>query len=108
MTKILRHIGVEPVINSKLDRQGVAAPGRGGDNLGTIRLAICDPAATIRDSAHFRRGDEVNARLQSIMKRAFSEVLETAKRRTLAMRMAAYVQAVSRVAAATRDRGLYP
>ena len=41
---------------------------------------------------------EVNQKLQAIMQRAFKEVLTTA----------AYVRAVSRVAAATRDRGLYP
>lgn len=51
---------------------------------------------------------EVNERLHSIMQRAFGEVLETAQERRLPMRMAAYVEAVSRVAAATRDRGLYP
>jgi glutamate dehydrogenase (NAD(P)+) len=52
--------------------------------------------------------DEVNERLHSIMQRAFDEVLHTAQERHLPMRMAAYVEAVSRVAAATRDRGLYP
>ena len=52
--------------------------------------------------------DEVNERLQHIMKRAFAEVLETSTSRQLPMRMAAYVKAVSRVAAAVRERGLYP
>jgi glutamate dehydrogenase (NAD(P)+) len=51
---------------------------------------------------------EVNQKLQAIMQRAFREVLAEAKERDLPMRMAAYCQAVSRVAAATRDRGLYP
>ena len=51
---------------------------------------------------------EVNQKLQAIMQRAFKEVLTTAGERKLDMRMAAYVRAVSRVAAATRDRGLYP
>jgi glutamate dehydrogenase (NAD(P)+) len=51
---------------------------------------------------------EVNQKLQAIMQRAFKEVLTTAEERKLDMRMAAYVRAVSRVAAATRDRGLYP
>jgi glutamate dehydrogenase (NAD(P)+) len=50
---------------------------------------------------------EVNQKLQAIMQRAFKEVLATREERKLDMRMAAYVQAVSRVAAA-RDRGLYP
>ena len=46
--------------------------------------------------------------LAAIMDRAFREVLETSQERRLPMRMAAYVVAVSRVASATRDRGLYP
>jgi glutamate dehydrogenase (NAD(P)+) len=51
---------------------------------------------------------EVNQKLAAIMGRAFREVLAVAAERHLSMRMAAYVQAVSRVASATRDRGLYP
>jgi glutamate dehydrogenase (NAD(P)+) len=51
---------------------------------------------------------EVNQKLSSIMDRAFKEVLTTSQERKLDMRMAAYVQAVQRVAAATRDRGIYP
>jgi glutamate dehydrogenase (NAD(P)+) len=51
---------------------------------------------------------EVNQKLHAIMQRAFREVLAVATERNLPMRMAAYVQAVSRVAAATRDRGIYP
>ncbi|MBO0688776.1 MAG: Glu/Leu/Phe/Val dehydrogenase [Candidatus Dormibacteraeota bacterium] len=51
---------------------------------------------------------EVNGKLAAIMDRAFREVLETSRERRLPMRMAAYVVAVSRVASATRDRGLYP
>jgi glutamate dehydrogenase (NAD(P)+) len=51
---------------------------------------------------------EVNQKLQAIMQRAFREVLTVAKDRDLPMRMAAYVQAVQRVASATRDRGIYP
>jgi glutamate dehydrogenase (NAD(P)+) len=51
---------------------------------------------------------EVNQKLQAIMQRAFRDVLTVAGERGLPMRMAAYVRAVSRVAAATRDRGIYP
>ncbi len=42
------------------------------------------------------------------MQRAFQQVLATSQERHLSMRMAAYVQSVQRVAAATRERGLYP
>src|SRR5207253_4483693 len=51
---------------------------------------------------------EVNQKLKAILSRAFNEVLKTREERKLDMRMAAYVQAVSRVAGATRERGLYP
>jgi glutamate dehydrogenase (NAD(P)+) len=51
---------------------------------------------------------EVNQKLHVIMQRAFREVLTMATARALPMRMAAYVKAVQRVAAATRDRGIYP
>ena len=51
---------------------------------------------------------EVNQKLQAIMLRAFREVLTVARERDLPLRMAAYVQAVQRVASATRERGLYP
>ncbi|HXM55310.1 MAG TPA: Glu/Leu/Phe/Val dehydrogenase [Candidatus Dormibacteraeota bacterium] len=51
---------------------------------------------------------EVNQKLHAIMQRAFREVLTVATERDMPMRMAAYVQAVQRVASATRDRGIYP
>jgi glutamate dehydrogenase (NAD(P)+) len=51
---------------------------------------------------------EVNQKLAAIMQRAFKEVWDGAEERKLPMRTAAYVQAVERVAAATRERGLYP
>jgi len=50
----------------------------------------------------------VNQKLKAILSRAFDEVLKTRAERKLDMRMAAYVQAVSRGAGATRERGLYP
>ncbi|MGH7882221.1 MAG: Glu/Leu/Phe/Val family dehydrogenase [Candidatus Dormibacteraceae bacterium] len=51
---------------------------------------------------------EVNEKLRGILSRAFQDILKIAQSRQLPMRMAAYVQAIERVAAATRTRGLYP
>ncbi|MGE0479050.1 MAG: Glu/Leu/Phe/Val dehydrogenase [Phycisphaerae bacterium] len=48
---------------------------------------------------------EVLAKLDAIMTSAYADVSETARRRKLPMRDAAYVIAVSRVAEACRDRG---
>jgi glutamate dehydrogenase (NAD(P)+) len=51
---------------------------------------------------------EVRERLDRLMHQAFSEVLAVAERERVDMRLAAYILAVSRVAEATRTRGLYP
>jgi glutamate dehydrogenase (NAD(P)+) len=52
--------------------------------------------------------EEVSERLQRIMKRAFAEVLNTAKEKKLHMRTAAYIIGVGRVARAMALRGIYP
>jgi glutamate dehydrogenase (NAD(P)+) len=51
---------------------------------------------------------EVNAKLESVMKRAFLEVHETARKHRTHMRTGAYCLAVGRVADATLVRGLFP
>lgn len=51
---------------------------------------------------------QVNEQLQKIMVRSFRDVVAIHEERNLSMRMAAYVLAISRVAEATRTRGIYP
>jgi len=57
---------------------------------------------------YFWKEDEVNARLNEIVTRAFDETWATYKERQVPMRLAAYGLAVQRVAEATVTRGLYP
>jgi len=57
---------------------------------------------------YFWKEDEVNARLNEIVTRAFDETWETHNQRSISMRNAAYGLAVQRVAEATITRGLYP
>ena len=57
---------------------------------------------------YFWKEDEVNARLNEIVRRAFDETWSTCTDRKVSMRMAAYGVAVQRVAEATVTRGLYP
>jgi glutamate dehydrogenase (NAD(P)+) len=57
---------------------------------------------------YFWKEDEVNARLNKIVTRAFDETWATFEERTTSMRLAAYGLAVQRVAEATITRGLYP
>jgi glutamate dehydrogenase/leucine dehydrogenase len=51
---------------------------------------------------------EVNAKLETVMRRAFHEVHETMRKHRTHMRTGAYVLAVGRVAEATLVRGLFP
>jgi glutamate dehydrogenase/leucine dehydrogenase len=51
---------------------------------------------------------EVNARLETIMRRAFNDVHETMRKYHTYMRAGAYALAVGRVADATLVRGLFP
>jgi glutamate dehydrogenase (NAD(P)+) len=57
---------------------------------------------------YFWKEDEVNARLNEIVTRAFDETWVTLNERKTSMRLAAYGLAVQRVAEATVTRGLYP
>jgi glutamate dehydrogenase (NAD(P)+) len=57
---------------------------------------------------YFWKEEEVNARLNDIVTRAFRETWETRKEHRTSMRMAAYGIGVRRVGEATVTRGLYP
>jgi len=56
----------------------------------------------------FWGADEVNAKLELVMKRAFKDVFETTRKYHTHMRNGAYILAVGRVAEATTVRGLFP
>ncbi|MCD6232427.1 Glu/Leu/Phe/Val dehydrogenase [Candidatus Aerophobetes bacterium] len=58
--------------------------------------------------SYFWTEREVNLKLRDIMEKAFENVWRISQERKVDMRMAAYILAVSRVAEATRIRGLYP
>ena len=57
---------------------------------------------------YFWKEEEVNARLNDIVTRAFRETVQTRAKHGTSMRMAAYGLGVRRVAEATVTRGLYP
>jgi glutamate dehydrogenase (NAD(P)+) len=58
--------------------------------------------------AYFWESGEVNSRLEQIMSRAYSQVRDRAKEKSVCLRDAAYQIAVERVAAATAVRGIFP
>ena len=56
----------------------------------------------------FWDADEINVRLKTLMDRAFDSVADLAGTHQVDLRMAAQMLAISRVAEATRARGIYP
>jgi glutamate dehydrogenase (NAD(P)+) len=58
--------------------------------------------------SHFWSEDDVNAKLEDVMVKSFTEVLGCAEKHKVDMRSAAYILAVGRVAKAMEIRGLYP
>lgn len=58
--------------------------------------------------AFFWSEPEVNVQLERLLSRAFNETWEAAQNHGTDLRMGAYAVGVSRVAEATRTRGIYP
>jgi glutamate dehydrogenase (NAD(P)+) len=58
--------------------------------------------------AFFWSEGEVNVRLEQLMNRAFTQVWDAAEQHQTNLRMGAYAVGVTRVAEATRTRGIYP
>jgi glutamate dehydrogenase/leucine dehydrogenase len=58
--------------------------------------------------SHFWSEDDVNNRLEEVMVKSFSEVLENSIQNRVGMRTASYMLGVGRVAEALKIRGLYP
>jgi glutamate dehydrogenase (NAD(P)+) len=75
-------------------------------NAGGVTVSYLEWVQDLQEN--FWEEEEINERLKRKMVRAFNETRDQAQRLHIDMRRGAYVVAVSRVAEATKLRGLYP
>ncbi|HET7856972.1 MAG TPA: Glu/Leu/Phe/Val dehydrogenase [Gaiellaceae bacterium] len=97
---------VTPTADEILDERGVLILPDILANAGGVVVSYFEWVQGLQE--FFWKEDEVNARLNDIVTRAFNETWSTHEGRGTSMRMAAYGLAVQRVAEATTTRGLYP
>jgi glutamate dehydrogenase (NAD(P)+) len=95
-----------PAADEILDDKGVTVLPDILANAGGVVVSYFEWVQGLQE--YFWKENEVNARLNDIMTRAFNETWQTHEQRGVSMRTAAYGIAVNRVAEATMTRGLYP
>jgi glutamate dehydrogenase/leucine dehydrogenase len=97
---------VTPEADQILDRKGVFLIPDILCNAGGVTVSYFE---WVQDENHlFWDEQDVNARLEKVMTRAFNDVLKIHLDRKVSMRLAANMLGISRVAEANRIRGLYP
>ena len=97
---------VTPEADRILDRKGVFLIPDILCNAGGVTVSYFE---WVQDENHlFWDEQDVNAKLEKIMKRSFADVLRIRLEKKVNMRLAANMLGVSRVAEACRVRGLYP
>jgi len=97
---------VTPAADQILEDKGVVVLPDVLANAGGVVVSYFEWVQGLQE--YFWKEDEVNAKLNDIVTRAFNETWETYQSRGTTMRRAAYGIAVQRVAEATTTRGIYP
>ena len=75
-------------------------------NAGGVTVSYFEWAQNIQ--GYYWAEDEVNEKLERVMKRSFKDVYDTAPSNSVDLRTGAYMLAIARVAEVTRLRGIFP
>jgi glutamate dehydrogenase (NAD(P)+) len=75
-------------------------------NAGGVTVSYFEWAQNIQ--GYYWAEDEVNEKLERVMKRSFKDVYNTATSNSVDLRTGAYMLAIARVAEVTRLRGIFP
>lgn len=97
---------ITPDADSLLEQRGVTVVPDVLANAGGVTVSYFEWVQDLQ--SFFWDEDEINARLEKVMHRAFAEVWDTSKQHGVSLRTGAYFLAIERVAEATTDRGIYP
>ena len=95
-----------PAADAILDSKGVLVLPDILANAGGVVVSYFEWVQGLQE--YFWKEEEVNAKLNDIVTRAFNETSKFSKDRGVSMRLAAYGLSVRRVAEATVTRGIYP
>ena len=97
---------VTPVADEILARKGVFVLPDILANAGGVTVSYFEWVQDLQN--FFWEEDEINKKLEKIIKHAFHEVHDISKKHKVQMRTAAFMLAVGRVAEATQVRGIFP
>ncbi len=95
-----------PDADAILERRGITVVPDILANAGGVTVSYFEWVQDLQ--SFFWDEDDINIKLERVMRRAFAETAEQADARRVSLRMGAYLVAVQRVAEATSVRGIFP
>ena len=95
-----------PDADAILERRGITVVPDVVANAGGVTVSYFEWVQDLQ--SFFWDEDEINARLEKVMHKAFNDAWDKAEEHKVSLRHGAYFLAIERVAEATQDRGIYP